>query len=241
MLESLLHSESCFVTLTYRDPPVGPPRGSLAPVDAVLWLKRLRKAVFPTKLRFFLVGEYGSKTLRPHYHVLLFGMPWNPSSEAVVEKTWGRGFVQLGEVNQATIRYCVGYVLKKMTRPGSCGGRVPEFARFSIGIGKAFASALVSSFSPGSAARSALSNGVPTTVRIGGQTHPLGRYIRNKVAEELGIPATPDHVKKARQAEVFDLLARAPPGTTVQQVVQNPNRSASVIARERIFKTKEKL
>lgn len=241
MCESMQHSESCFVTLTFRDPPVGPPRGNLDARAAVLWLKRLRKAVSPVKLRYFLVGEYGGKTWRPHFHALLFGIGWNQQTEQLVAKTWTHGFVQVGEANQATIRYCVGYVLKKATRPGSCFGRVPEFARFSIGIGRGFASVLANSFSAANVAPSVRSNGVPPTIRLGGQTHPLGRYLRNKVAEEMGIEATPAHVKRAREEEVQDMLARAPPGTTVQEVVRNPNRSASVMARERIFKTKEKL
>lgn len=43
--------------------------------DVQLFLKRLRKYVYKNtreRLRYFIVGEYGPKTYRPHYHLLLF-------------------------------------------------------------------------------------------------------------------------------------------------------------------------
>lgn len=43
--------------------------------DIQLFLKRLRKHIFKyygEKIRFYIIGEYGSKSLRPHWHCLLF-------------------------------------------------------------------------------------------------------------------------------------------------------------------------
>lgn len=44
--------------------------------DAQLWLKRLRKKIskyYPNeKIRYYIVGEYGTESLRPHWHCLLF-------------------------------------------------------------------------------------------------------------------------------------------------------------------------
>lgn len=46
--------------------------GTLYPTDVTLFLKRLRKAIAPSTLRYYLVGEYGTETFRPHYHLHFF-------------------------------------------------------------------------------------------------------------------------------------------------------------------------
>lgn len=43
--------------------------------DIQLFLKRLRKHIdkyYDEKIRFYIIGEYGTKSLRPHWHCLLF-------------------------------------------------------------------------------------------------------------------------------------------------------------------------
>lgn len=43
--------------------------------DIQLFLKRIRKHIFKyygEKIRFYIIGEYGTKSLRPHWHCLLF-------------------------------------------------------------------------------------------------------------------------------------------------------------------------
>lgn len=241
ILESMVHSKQCFVTLTYADANL-PPGGNLVPADAVLWLKRLRKAVFPAKLRYYLVGEYGEKTWRPHYHALLFGLPFSVASENLLRKTWTAGFVSLGEVNPATIKYTVGYVVKKMTRLGDSrlDGRVPEFGRMSRmpGIGHGAAMQLVRSLLANPAARSALSQ-VPTVVRSGSQNLMIGKYLREVMSRELNLPMVDEARREAYLAEVFDLCSRSP-GLTLEEVVQEPQRAASLEARERIFNSKGK-
>ena len=44
--------------------------------DVQKFLKRLRKA-YKSKLRYFIAGEYGEQTARPHYHMILYG--WQPT------------------------------------------------------------------------------------------------------------------------------------------------------------------
>ena len=72
MLEALDYEQNSCITLTYNDAHL-PEKSLLKPKDTQDWLKRLRKALSPVKVRFFLSGEYGSKRGRPHYHVILFG------------------------------------------------------------------------------------------------------------------------------------------------------------------------
>ena len=43
--------------------------------DIQLFLKRIRKHIYKyygEKIRFYVIGEYGTKSLRPHWHLLLF-------------------------------------------------------------------------------------------------------------------------------------------------------------------------
>lgn len=75
-----------FLTLTYDDNyvPVSytpdPETGEALPVltlrrrDIQLFVKRLRKRLEPDKIRVFYCGEYGPRTFRPHYHMIVFGL-----------------------------------------------------------------------------------------------------------------------------------------------------------------------
>ena len=75
MIEAGQHTDNAFVTLTYADDQL-PDGNSLCPEDVTKFLKRLRKRIDPVKIRYFLCGEYGEgSTSRPHYHLILFGLP----------------------------------------------------------------------------------------------------------------------------------------------------------------------
>lgn len=105
--EGRRHLVKKFVTLTYADPHLHWKNGvsQLSKVDVQVWLKRLRRT--GAKVRYYAVGEYGSKTFRPHYHVLLFG---NVSDE-VIRSCWTLGHVHIGQVTEASVRYCLGYLV----------------------------------------------------------------------------------------------------------------------------------
>lgn len=225
LLEQRAHVNSTFVTLTYRDEEVSdvsgaewnasrPVLGNLVLEDAQKWLKRLRKAV-GTPIRYFLVGEYGDETQRPHYHAAIFGLPnciygrTRPRVRVccgpcdVVGRTWDKGRVQLGELNSATAQYISGYVTKKWTKEDSwtkekLKGRRPEFARMSLkpGIGATAVKNLINFTGPtrsGKAVSGCLD--APVVLRNGGSTLPLGRYLRRKWREALGRdPDAPESV-----------------------------------------------
>lgn len=85
MMEAQYHEHSCFITLTYDDLHVPRSYGrsslggscisySLHKEDLQKFFKRLRKHFEGVKIRYFGCGEYGSRTFRPHYHVILFGI-----------------------------------------------------------------------------------------------------------------------------------------------------------------------
>lgn len=188
MLEATKHGQNSFVTLTYNDEHL-PKGGSLAPKDTQDWLKRLRKAVFPVRLRYYLVGEYGDDSLRPHYHVALFGL--GVDATKIVEETWGLGHVVVGTLTPESAQYVAGYVTKKLTNKDLSGrGLHPQFTRMSLkpGIG-AMAMDDVKDVLESEYGQKILFDNqgdVPVVLQHGRSKLPLGRYLRRKLRQSLG-------------------------------------------------------
>lgn len=136
-LEAMYHEKNCFITLTYdneHNPLV------LNKSDLKKFIKSIRNSGY--KVRYFGCGEYGKNgTLRPHYHIILFGFQpddlfyigESESGEALyqsdfIDAIWakGRAVVQLCGDNVG--QYVAGYTSKKLgdtdgfqiqsTRPG---------------------------------------------------------------------------------------------------------------------------
>lgn len=105
--EAKSHLVSSFVTLTYATGNLTYRNGNsqLVKSDLQNFFKRLRKS--GEVVRYYAVGEYGSLTYRPHYHILLFGC----DSESVISKAWGLGEIHVGKVTQASIAYCLRYII----------------------------------------------------------------------------------------------------------------------------------
>lgn len=230
MLESLAHENNTFVTLTYRDEElhdISEVWDGLRPVvgnleyekDAQKWLKRIRKRV--GSFRYFIVGEYGGKTGRPHYHAALFGLPncvYGKSrvdskgrpmgtlccgSCRIIAETWPVGHVYLGELNYDSAAYIAKYVTKKWTKEDSWNreklmGRNPELVRMSLnpGIGATAIKLLINSSVHTRAGKYVVGSiDAPVVLRNAGKMLPLGRYLRGKWREALGRDKkTPDSV-----------------------------------------------
>ncbi|QXP07996.1 MAG: replication initiator protein [Arizlama microvirus] len=121
--ESQSWIENSFITLTYDDANI-PTNGSLDYSHLQKFWKRLRKQI--GELRYYAVGEYGDKTLRPHYHACLFGhafiedriiikeQPHRLWSSPMLNQVWGLGNVTVGALNFQTARYTASYVTKKL-------------------------------------------------------------------------------------------------------------------------------
>lgn len=193
--ESQLHTDNCFVTLTY-DQDHYPSNGSLSVRDYQLWLKRLRKSS-GVRFRYFVVGEYGDQTFRPHYHGCLFGI--GPLHKRFIESAWGKGFVHVDDFNHVTAQYTAGYVLKKLTdeKDPRLEGRFPEFARMSLrpGIGAGAMAMLADALGTDHGLNELLKTGdVPQYLQMGKKKIPIGRYLREKLRQEIGMPK---HVSQA--------------------------------------------
>lgn len=123
MHEKRLHNESAFVTLTYDDLHL-PADRSLNLSHLQNFMKRLRKHTGPG-LRFFACGEYGSKTSRPHYHLLLLnkdftdkrlvttGSQYSLYESPVLSSVWRFGAHVIGDVTFESAAYVARYCTKK--------------------------------------------------------------------------------------------------------------------------------
>lgn len=149
MHEASLHDENAFITLTYDEEHI-PDGQSLSKKDCQKFLKRLRSRFDGKAIRYYLAGEYGSDTLRPHYHALLFGFDlpdkklWSVRegykvwTSEVLEETWGKGLTEIGSVTFESAAYCARYMVQKFKGPKEVmekyyDGLEPEFALMSRG------------------------------------------------------------------------------------------------------------
>ena len=121
--ESQMHEHNSFVTLTYRDKDL-PENYNLDHRDFQLFMKRLR-AHIKRPMSFYMCGEYGDSTHRPHYHLLLFGY-FPPDNKyhttrngnrvyksETLDRLWRKGFTETGHVSYKSAGYCARYTLKK--------------------------------------------------------------------------------------------------------------------------------
>lgn len=172
MLELQYHESSYFVTLTYNDKELPPINDwydedsgesgqscSLSKRDVQLFIKRLRSNYkYDNHLMYYCAGEYGAKSGRPHYHLIIFGLrlddlkvyktnkelQYSLFTSEFLEKTWGKGFVVVGLVNWDTCAYTARYIMKKQYGENADVYKtlniIPEFTTMSLkpAIGKRF-------------------------------------------------------------------------------------------------------
>ena len=132
---------SQFVTLTYDESNVPISENGLQTLrktDLQKFFKRLRKLTHE-KISYYAVGEYGDKTQRPHYHIILF----NANSNSI-ESAWNLnntliGHCHFGDVNDASIGYTLKYISKEKQIPMfQQDDRQKEFSIMSKGLGKSY-------------------------------------------------------------------------------------------------------
>jgi len=170
-----MHEDNCFITLTYNNKNL-PEDQSLDVEHFQKFMKKLRKKN-KHKIRFLHSGEYGTTCptheqdkcpqcgplQRPHYHALLFNhdfndkYPWQHRNgyqtyrSETLEKTWGKGNIEIGNLTFESAAYVARYTTKKITgdqaqdhyiktnaETGECHWVVPEYITMSRrpGLGK---------------------------------------------------------------------------------------------------------
>lgn len=262
LLESKQHEDILFITLTYSDEFL--PReifnadgevlyenknGCLDKRAIQLFFKRLRKRVQPRKLRFFAVGEYGEKKGRPHYHIILFGLPY--SSRADIYRSWcdpvtgrimcdpDRIDVQVPRNNWDVSQYACAYIVKKMTREDDprLSGRPPEFFLSSKGIGSLSVEQLAQALSNKSAqSYIELVGDIPRYFVHNGKKLPIDRYMRGKLIDALQITEMAKKTGTEKyQSEMFALRERAQANTQIPRHWRDALKSIQPNAQEKRY------
>lgn len=134
--ESEYHDESCLITLTYDDEHL-PFAGSLVKWHFQDFVKRLRARVCryytdeegvrqcENPIKYFMCGEYGEISDRPHYHALIFGFDFSDKvkltmrgehpvyTSEFLSDLWPYGIHEIGSVTFDSAAYVANYVGKK--------------------------------------------------------------------------------------------------------------------------------
>lgn len=124
---------SFFITLTYDTKYVPISKKGYMSLDKrhiQLFMKKLRKDN-KNKLKYYICGEYGSKTDRPHYHMILFNV-----DISTIQENWAMGQIHYGGVSEASVGYTLKYMMKEKKIPKHQNDdRVREFSLMSKGLG----------------------------------------------------------------------------------------------------------
>lgn len=185
-----------FITLTYSDENMnynenGVP--SVSKKEMQLYIKRLRKRSI-NKLRYYAVGEYGTKTKRPHYHILLFNL--RKDQEHIITDSWNnKGFTKVGNVTPASIHYVTKYHVNRTHTPESSD---PSFALMSRnpGIGANYVNEMQKYH------QDRLDKAYYTD--LGGQKRRLPRYLKDKLYNKAQRSILNDLNEKRKEQLEYD-------------------------------------
>ena len=178
--ENLNSESSIFVTLTYDDENVPLTKNqelTLDYEDVKKFMKRLRKKFPDSSLKYFLCGEYGSHTFRPHYHAIIYNLPLLNNGKDFVEyynkilaDTWGLGHVTSSVVTDARIGYITKYIIKSEDERKKY--QETEIKRPKLLVSRGIGKGLEARVSPQSG-----------TIRFFGRSYVVPRYVADKFAE----------------------------------------------------------
>lgn len=153
---------------------------SLRKKDLQDFFKRLRKSTKVKSIKYYAVGEYGSDTMRPHYHAIIFDAHPDDILAAwqyVDGTSVVRGHCHFDQVNNNTIAYTAKYMAKSGKIPlFARDDRIPEFSLMSKRLGANYLTPEIVKYHKESF-RSYLT-------MEGGATHAMPRYYRDQIFTE---------------------------------------------------------
>nr|QJB21625.1 MAG: replication initiator protein [Microvirus sp.] len=183
LLQELKISErATFLTLTYSDEYL-PKTRQLEKKKLQLFFKRVR--VTQKAIKYYAVGEYGTKNKRPHYHAIVYNCDNNTLIDEWRERSGNAktpiGFVSCDTVTEASIHYVTGYITTKYGKIDERTGKslntwsaddIRPFALMSKGLGKIYLKY---------ATKYHKSNFTTTTISAGGVRGNLPRYYKERI------------------------------------------------------------
>lgn len=147
--EAAKHEACCFVTLTYSDEcfPWSDAEWRKQGID---FLKRLRKARAGSVVRSFGCRELGSRSLRPHFHFLVFGADLERGAavsrgssgsvsyeSAELARLWRFGMSSVGDLTAQSAGYVARYVFDERAVPfGEVAYAGGSLIRYGDGAGR---------------------------------------------------------------------------------------------------------
>lgn len=163
MCEAKMHDSNQFWTLTFDDEFL-PKDFSVSRLELSKFVRCIRDYFRSDGffgIRYFGCGEYGSRNMRPHYHLLMFNCPEFPDlvplfknkmgqqvySSDTLSRLWGKGLCSIGAVTLESAGYVARYAMKKADRGFALPSYLtPEFISMSNrpGIGSEFLDKYVS-------------------------------------------------------------------------------------------------
>lgn len=170
-----VQQNSVFVTLTYSPENVPMTENgfmTLRKKDVQLFFKRLRKNTGCKTIKYYVAGEYGDDSWRPHYHAIIFD-----ASKDDIDKAWGLGHIDCGQVTGASIRYTAKYICKEKRIPVHAkDDRVQEFSLMSLRLGSNYLTDEIVNWHK--------QNQLSYVILEGGFKQALPRYYRDKIFTE---------------------------------------------------------
>lgn len=139
--ENKYHKKKCFITLTFdnkilqKGNEYGAKCKFLYHIEnskeyVQKFIKRLRKHFKNDRITYFAVGEYGEKTKRCHWHIILWGINFEEDRQPTrksksgkdmftsptLDRLWDCGICVIEDININNTVYCTQYILKKFKR-----------------------------------------------------------------------------------------------------------------------------
>lgn len=202
-------SSAAFITLTYETPPMSfNEHETLEKRDVQLFLKRLRKyqtKKYPNEkpIKYYICGEYGTRTKRPHYHAIMYNVHANILADTErLQGIWSHGHIHLGDVNMATVMYTASYIMKGAWQPEQDDDdRVPEFSMMSKKLGASFMTPQM--------VRYFQNRFISYATLEGGEKIALPRYFREKIFDKLQRKELSEIAKQMAEFKAEDLFKDA--------------------------------
>lgn len=174
-MEQKTSTSSCFLTLTYETAPITKYQNlTLQKTDLQKFFKRLRKKLPNTKIKYYAIGEYGSRTYRPHYHAIMFNLPQQWLEDPILlQKIWTHGIVQIDKAQGGSIAYVCNYITTDNSKIKELADVQQEFSIMSKKMG-------LNHLTP-QMLKHYRENLSDTITHSGGQKSVLPRYLKEKI------------------------------------------------------------